>query len=133
MVRREFMKSALGMAAAAGTGSAAVAVARQPAVPMSAAAFHRQRQFASTPFGRIAYVEAEAGPRAAIFLHRWPLNRFHWRGSLAALAPYCRCIAPDFMGLGYSQIAAGQALSPTRQTDRGVHGSGGCGEGRHRR
>jgi haloalkane dehalogenase len=82
--------------------------------PMDAAAFHASRRFARTAFGRIAYVERGAGP-AALFVHGLPLNGFQWRGALERLAPYRRCIAPDSMGLGYSEIPEGQSLAPEAQ------------------
>lgn len=81
---------------------------------MNAAAFHASRRFAQTPFGRIAYVERGTGS-AALFLHGLPLNGFQWRGALDRLSPYRRCIAPDFMGLGYSDIPEGQSVTPESQ------------------
>jgi pimeloyl-ACP methyl ester carboxylesterase len=36
-------------------------------------------------------------------------------GALERLSPYRRCIAPDSMGLGYSEIPEGQELSPEAQ------------------
>lgn len=83
--------------------------------PMDVAAFHAARQFAPTPFGRIAYVERGSGS-AALFLHGLPLNGYQWRGALDRLQSIRRCIAPDFMGLGYGEIPAGQDLSPEAQT-----------------
>lgn len=82
--------------------------------PMDAAAFRATRRFADLPFGRIAYVERGSG-EAALFLHGTPLNGFQWRGAIDRLSPYRRCIAPDFMGLGYSEIPAGQSLAASDQ------------------
>lgn len=81
----------------------------------SPAAFRTARRFAELSCGRIAYVERGDGPAAALFLHGAPLNSFQWRGALARLSPYRRCIAPDFMGLGYSEIPAGQSLAAGAQ------------------
>jgi len=81
---------------------------------MDAATFHASRQFIATPFGRIAYVERGAGD-AAVFLHGFPLNGFHWRGSLERLSAHRRCLAPDLMGLGYSQIPEGQSVAADAQ------------------
>jgi pimeloyl-ACP methyl ester carboxylesterase len=72
------------------------------------------RRFAMTPFGRIAYVERGTGP-AAVFLHGWPLNGFQWRGAIERLAGHRRCIAPDFVGLGYSEGPAGADVTPRAQ------------------
>jgi pimeloyl-ACP methyl ester carboxylesterase len=85
-------------------------------VALDATAFTALRRFSETPFGRIAYVERGSGP-AALFLHGLPLNGFHWRGSLERLSPHRRCIAPDFMGLGYTEVSEQQDLSPQAQTD----------------
>jgi pimeloyl-ACP methyl ester carboxylesterase len=83
---------------------------------LDAAAFASLRGFAETPFGRIAYVERGNGS-AALFLHGFPMNGFQWRGSLERLSPYRRAIAPDFMGLGYTEVSDQQDLSPQAQTD----------------
>jgi len=82
--------------------------------PLDAAAWSAARRFAETPFGKIAYVERGSGD-AALFLHGFPLNGFQWRGALDRLSAYRRCVAPDFMGLGYSQIPDGQSLAPDAQ------------------
>jgi haloalkane dehalogenase len=83
---------------------------------MNATEFHASRRFAETRFGRIAYVELGEGP-AALFLHGFPLNGFQWRGSLERLSPHRRCLAPDFIGLGYTEAPEQQDVSPQAQTD----------------
>jgi haloalkane dehalogenase len=85
-----------------------------PDQPLDAAAWSAARRFAETPFGKIAYVE-RGSEDAALFLHGFPLNGFQWRGALDRLSAYRRCIAPDFMGLGYSQIPEGQSVAPDAQ------------------
>ncbi len=85
-----------------------------PAGPLDAAAFRAERRFLETTFGRIAYVERGRGP-AALFLHGFPLNGFQWRGALERLAGYRRCVAPDFLGLGYTEVAPGQSVAPEAQ------------------
>jgi haloalkane dehalogenase len=75
------------------------------------------RQFASLSLGRIAYVEHGHNSHAALFLHGFPLNSFQWRGALERLAPYRRCIAPDLMGMGYSEIPSGQSITPATQVE----------------
>jgi pimeloyl-ACP methyl ester carboxylesterase len=82
--------------------------------PTNAAAFRAARRFADLPFGKIAYVERGSGD-AALFLHGAPLNGFQWRGAIDRLSPYRRCIAPDFMGLGYSQAHEHQSLAADAQ------------------
>ncbi|MBB6426940.1 alpha/beta fold hydrolase [Sphingopyxis sp. JAI128] len=110
MVRRDILKMGAGLAAAATAGPALPARAR-----LASAEFADQRRIATLSEGDIAYVEAGEGPRTAIFLHGWPLNGFHWRDSIAVLSQRRRCIAPDFMGLGYSEVRAEQDLSPQAQ------------------
>lgn len=130
MHRREFIDKARAMAVGALVGCACSSSrlgfasssiggnrSREPTgapTPMDAAAFHAGRRFANTPFGRVAYVERGTGD-AALFLHGFPLNGFQWRGALERLSPVRRCIAPDLLGLGYSEVADGQSLAPVAQ------------------
>src|SRR3954470_4465375 len=123
MKRRQFLGlgASAGALLLAGGGSSrgARALLSPPAAPggmIDGAAFHRMRRFAATRFGRVAYVERGSGP-AALFFHGYPLNGFQWRGALERLSSHRRCIAPDFIGLGYSEAAAGQDLSPGAQAD----------------
>lgn len=85
------------------------------AKPSDAAAFRAARRFADTSFGRIAYVERGSG-EAALFLHGAPLNGFQWRGAMDRLSADRRCVAPDFMGLGYSEVPEHQSLAADAQT-----------------
>jgi len=78
--------------------------------------FAASRRYAETSFGRIAYVERGKG-KAALFLHGFPLNSFQWRGALELLSGTRRCIAPDFMALGYTEVAPSQDVSPKAQTE----------------
>jgi haloalkane dehalogenase len=84
--------------------------------PMDAAAFAARRRWIRTPFGRIACMQNGEGP-AALFLHGFPLSGFQWRHAIAQLSSSRRCIAPDFMGLGHSRVAATQDLSPQAQSN----------------
>jgi pimeloyl-ACP methyl ester carboxylesterase len=77
---------------------------------IDAATFHASRRFATTPSGRIAYVEQGHGT-PALFIHGVPLNGFHWRNVMGELQHSRRCIALDLMGLGYTEIAPGQDVS----------------------
>jgi pimeloyl-ACP methyl ester carboxylesterase len=110
MNRRNFLQLT---GAALATSSLAHAA---PQAPTDAKAFRAMRKYASLSFGRIAYVERGKGD-AALFLHGAPLNSFQWRGAIDRLSPYRRCIAPDFMGLGYSEVPEQQALDARAQTD----------------
>jgi len=121
--RRRFLALA-GAAFSAGALSAAMGRdrAERSSVPLDvtdtfdAVAFANARVFATTEFGRVAYVERGRG-RAALFLHGFPLNSFQWRGAIERLAAHRRCIAPDFLGLGASIPASGQDLGPEAQAD----------------
>jgi haloalkane dehalogenase len=113
MTRRDFL--ALSSAGAATLGLQHSGLAKQHETgPIDAAWFARKRRFASLPMGRVAYVEYGRGP-AALFLHGYPLNGYQWRGALERLHSYRRCIAPDVMGLGHTQAAGGQAITPEAQ------------------
>jgi len=77
---------------------------------MNPSEFHSSRKFAETRFGKIAYVERGSGP-VALFLHGLPLCGFEWRDVIEDLAPVRRCIAPDMMALGYTEVAPGSDVS----------------------
>src|ERR1700722_9284639 len=66
----------------------------------------------ATPSGRIAYAEAGAGP-AALFVHGVLLNGHLWRHQLAGLSDLRRCIAPDLLAHGDTEIAPDQDVSVT--------------------
>lgn len=122
MDRRKFIGLATGtlavsvFAGLAPRALAGMAPSDASAMPMDAAAFHAARQFAQTHFGNIAYIDRGRGD-AVLFLHGFPLNSFQWRGAIDRLSPYRRCIAPDFMGLGYTQVAQGQSVAPDAQVE----------------
>ncbi|MGH9160816.1 MAG: alpha/beta fold hydrolase, partial [Vicinamibacteraceae bacterium] len=124
MHRREFMGIAAGALAGAVISPRVAAVplpASAPSLaasdqPMDAVTFATARRFVETRFGRIAYVERGSGS-AALFLHGFPLNAFQWRGAIVGLSPVRRCIAPDFMGLGFTEVAKGQSLAPAEQAE----------------
>src|SRR5580658_9096889 len=66
----------------------------------------------ATPSGRIAYAEAGAGP-VALFVHGVLLNGHLWRHQLSGLADLRRCIAPDLLAHGDTEIASDQDVSVT--------------------
>ena len=77
---------------------------------MKASEFHSSRKFADTSFGRIAWVERGSGP-VALFVHGFPLCGYQWRYALDELSSIRTCIAPDMMGVGYSEIPSSQDIS----------------------
>lgn len=117
--RRRFLQSAAAFTAArAFKGKATYLVdpllPADPSVGLTSEDFRHQRQFAELKEGRIAYLEIGKGP-GALFLHGFPLNSFQWRGVIPLVSKYRRCIAPDFLGLGYSKPAKGQSVAPSAQ------------------
>jgi len=122
MRRREFIKAASGMLAASALVACTAPFSRATAVlagahadrSLDAAAFHAERCVARTRYGAVAYVERGIGD-TALFLHGFPLNGFQWRGAIERLSPYRRCIAPDFLGLGYTEPATGEDFTPEAQ------------------
>jgi haloalkane dehalogenase len=106
----------MALSAACAVGSGTVASKEDPALkPMDVLQFHASRKFVDLSVGRIACVERGRGA-AALFLHGYPLNGYQWRGALSRLSPWRRCIAPDFLGLGYTEVSEGADLSPGAQT-----------------
>jgi haloalkane dehalogenase len=78
--------------------------------------YDQERRFVHTRFGRIAYIDRGRGP-AALFLHGFPLSSFQWRGAIDRLSGERRCLAPDSMGLGHTEVAPGQSVTPAAQAD----------------
>jgi pimeloyl-ACP methyl ester carboxylesterase len=65
---------------------------------------------------KVAYAEHGRGP-VALFVHGYPLNGFQWRGALERLHKHRRCIAPDVMGMGFTETPEGQPISPVTQAE----------------
>src|SRR5205823_209741 len=76
--------------------------------------YTRERRFLDSPFGRIAYIDRGSG-RPTLFLHGFPLSSFQWRGVIERLSGTRRCLAPDLMGLGYTEVADDQSVTPAAQ------------------
>lgn len=83
---------------------------------MSATEFHSARKFMPVDQGRISFLDIGSGP-AALFLHGFPLNSFQWRSAIPQLSRVRRCIAPDFLALGYTEVAQDQSVGPVAQVD----------------
>jgi len=121
MDRRTFLRLSTSVTAAGMIQSYAAPLlnsvtARSKPRDMTAAEFHAARRFVRTAQGRIAYFESGTGP-VALFLHGFPLNSFQWRGVIPRLAEDRRCIAPDFLALGCTEVGSGQSLTPAAQVD----------------
>jgi pimeloyl-ACP methyl ester carboxylesterase len=123
MQRRRFVQGAFGALAANAATACAAQIEGVDAAPMGGAsrpmdarAFHVARRYADTRFGRIAHLDRGAGP-AALFLHGFPLSSFQWRGAIDRLAAHRRCIAPDFLGLGFTEVAPSQSVHADAQVE----------------
>jgi pimeloyl-ACP methyl ester carboxylesterase len=79
-------------------------------------AFAAASLFAPLKQGRIAYIDQGKGP-AALFLHGFPLSSYQWRDAVPLLSRYRRCLAPDWMGLGKTEVASGQSVTPAAQAE----------------
>jgi pimeloyl-ACP methyl ester carboxylesterase len=111
MDRRDFLLTAIAMASSPeGHGPS------RPTTPTDVLRFKAERRYRDIAQGRIAYADRGAGP-VALFLHGFPLNGYQWRGALDRLSGQRRCIAPDLMGLGYTEVSKTQDLSPQAQSD----------------
>jgi haloalkane dehalogenase len=109
--------AAFGRAAWAASSSPSASPSPSPGEDAAAAArYDRERRFVETSFGRIAHIDRGTGP-AALFLHGFPLSGFQWRGAIGRLSAERRCLAPDAMGLGHTEVAAGQSVTPGAQAD----------------
>jgi pimeloyl-ACP methyl ester carboxylesterase len=103
-------------AAAALIAAEAPAARAREISAMNANQYRKSRKYAALHNCRIAYIERGRGS-AALFLHGFPLNGFQWRGIIPRLSKHRRCIAPDFMGLGYTETAEHQEISPETQAE----------------
>jgi len=120
MERRELLRLCSGALVSSALGSTlSPAFAKSTAGAADAAAserYNRERRFLETSCGRIAYVDRGSGD-AVLFLHGFPLSSFQWRGAIERLSSERRCIAPDLMGLGYTEVAENQSVAPAAQVD----------------
>jgi haloalkane dehalogenase len=114
MTRRDFLHGSSTVLSLAMLPDTVHAMSRH--APIDVKTFHQSRRFANLPMSRVAYIERGSGP-AALFLHGFPLNGYQWRGALDRLSKHRRCIAADFMGLGYTETPEGQDISLPAQAD----------------
>lgn len=118
MNRRKFLAAAALAAAGTGGGIAhggiGTSTSESDADAIAARRYNKERLFLDTHFGRIAYIDRGKG-QPVLLLHGFPLSSFQWRGVIDRLASTRRCLAPDSMGLGYTEVAAGQGVTPADQ------------------
>ena len=82
--------------------------------PAMADTISTQTRSVPTASGRIAYRERGSG-LVAVFVHGVLVNSHIWRYQLTGLSDLRRCIAPDLMAHGETQVEAGQDLSSAAQ------------------
>jgi haloalkane dehalogenase len=116
MHRREFLAASVGGLVAGAAARFAFGGTASREDDEAARRYDKERRFAETAFGRIAYIDRGTGP-AVLFLHGFPLSSFQWRGAIDRLSAQRRCLAPDSMGLGHTEVAAGQSVTPSAQAD----------------
>ena len=116
MTRRDFLYGSSVAASAALLPTTSAYARGTNTKAIDAKTFDASRKFAKLPISNVAYVERGHGV-AALFVHGYPLNGFQWRGALEKLEGYRRCIAPDAMGLGYTQTPEGQPITPETQAE----------------
>jgi pimeloyl-ACP methyl ester carboxylesterase len=68
------------------------------------------RRSVQTASGQVSYLESGAGP-VALFVHGVLLNSHLWRHQLAGLSDIRRCLAPDLLAHGSTEIAPDQDVS----------------------
>jgi haloalkane dehalogenase len=61
------------------------------------------KKFALVDGKRMAYVELGGGETAFLFLHGNPTSSYLWRNVMPEVAGLGRCVAPDLIGMGYSE------------------------------
>ena len=74
--------------------------------------FFEAARSVDTASGKISYVERGTGP-VALFVHGVLLNGWLWRHQLEGLSDLRRCIAPDLLAHGRTEISALQDVSVT--------------------
>lgn len=121
MNRRDFLTAAALAAAGVGVarGVTGAPAAESDVDAAAARRYNKERRFLDTSFGRIAYIDRGHGDRGqgapVLLLHGFPLSSFQWRGVIERLSGTRRCLAPDTMGLGYTEVAPGQGVTPADQ------------------
>lgn len=117
MHRREILMGAAGTVAAAlcpvRAGGAAFA-ADLDEDDVAAEWFECERRFVRVGDARVACMDQGKGP-GVLFIHGFPLSSFQWRGAIARSMGERRCIAPDLMGLGHTEVAPGTDVTPGAQ------------------
>ena len=74
------------------------------------------RRSVQTASGRISYAELGSGP-VALFVHGVLLNSHLWRHQIAELSDLRRCIAPDLLAHGDTEISSDQDVSVTANAE----------------
>ena len=89
-----------------------MASSHDQSVTTNPAEFFQGSRTVETPSGWISFVERGKGP-VALFVHGVVLNGWLWRHQLQGLADVRRCIAPDLLAHGRTEINPSQDVSVT--------------------
>jgi len=116
MQRRELLAMSAGALVATAIGAVAFGQPTPSEDDEASRRHDRERRFAEIAFGRIAYIDRGTG-QAVLFLHGFPLSSFQWRGAIDRLSSRRRCLAPDWIGLGHTEVAPAQSVAPAAQAD----------------
>lgn len=65
--------------------------------------FPYESKFASVLGSNIHYIDEGQG-NPILFIHGMPTSNYLWRNIVPILSPYARCIAPDLIGMGKSDL-----------------------------
>ena len=121
MHRREFMAAAAGGLGSGRARRLRFELGAQQRVRVrkatDAAALERRPAICAVASSATSPMSSAAAGPAALFLHGFPLSSFQWRGAFDRLAGERRCVAADFLGLGFTQVAPGQSCAPSAQVE----------------
>jgi haloalkane dehalogenase len=114
--RREFLTTVVGAVAASCQLGSFQPLLAEKVIALDARSYTRMRRYVQLESCRVTYFQQGRG-KAALFLHGFPLNSFQWRDVRPRLAHRRRRIAPDFMGLGYTETEETQEITPETQAE----------------
>src|SRR5947209_1479464 len=100
--RRAVSSLALGALAVIGLGTRHCALAQGPNPTVEPEGpDHLPRRRIKVLDTEISYVDTGRG-EPVVFLHGNPTWSYQWRNIIPVVSPHARCLAPDFVGMGWS-------------------------------
>jgi pimeloyl-ACP methyl ester carboxylesterase len=73
----------------------------------------------------ISYVDSGSGD-PVVFLHGNPTWSYQWRNIIPYVSPHARCLAPDFVGMGWSGKCPTGLIASSIRPVTWMHGSRHC-------